>query len=73
MQPMPDIAALFKFAQSPAGQKLLAILQSKNASELDSLTAAAAAGNLEEAKQKLNGMLSEPETRELLKQLEKQL
>ncbi len=73
MQPMPDIAALFKIAQSPAGQKLLAILQSKNASELDSLTAAAAAGNLEEAKQTLNGMLTEPETRELLKQLEKQL
>lgn len=73
MQSMPDIAALLKIAQSPAGQKLLAILQSKNASELDSLTASAAAGNLEEAKKKLTGLLSGSEAQELLKQLEKQI
>ena len=73
MQPMPDIAALLKIAQSPAGQKLLAILQSGNASELDKITAAASSGNLEEAKQTLTGMLSTKEARELLKQLEKQL
>ena len=73
MQPMPDIAALLKIAQSPAGQKLLSILQSKNASEVDRITAAAAAGNLEEAKKKLTDLLSGIEAQELVKQLEKQL
>jgi len=73
MQPMPDIATLLKIAQSPAGQQLLSILQSSNAAELDKITAAASSGNMEEAKQKLTGMLSTREARELLKQLEKQL
>ena len=73
MQPTPDIAALFKIAQSPAGQKLLSMLHSANAAELDSITAAAAAGKLEEVMQKLTGMLSGREAQELLKQLEKQL
>ena len=72
MQPMPDIAALMKLAQSPAGQKLLAILQSSN-TDLSRIAASAASGNLEEAKQSLSGLLSGEEARQLLKQLEKQL
>jgi len=73
MQPMPDIAALMKIAQSPAGQKLLAMLQSNNATELNSIAATAAAGNLEEAKQKISSILSSKEAQELLTQLEKNL
>lgn len=73
MQPMPDIAALLKIAQSPAGQKLLAMLQASDSANLDSVRAAATAGDLEAAKQKLSGMLSSKEAQELLKQLEKQL
>ena len=65
MQPMPDIAALLKIAQSPAGQKLLAILQSRNPAGLDQIAATAATGNLEEAKQRLSSMLSDPETKEI--------
>lgn len=72
MQPMPDIAALLKIAQSPAGQKLLAMLQASNA-DLSRVTASAASGNLEEAKQALSGVLYSEEARQLLKQLEKQL
>jgi len=72
MQPMPDIAALLKIAQSPAGQKLLAMLHSSSA-DLSRITASAASGNLEEAKQALSGVLSSEEARQLLKQLEKQL
>ena len=53
MQPMPDIAALLKIAQSPAGKKLLALLQSSQPGELDRIASAAASGNLEEAKQKM--------------------
>jgi len=72
MQSMPDIAALVKMAQSPAGQKLLAMLQSNNAADLNSIAAAAAAGNLEAAKQQIGSLLSSREAQELLKQLEKQ-
>ena len=70
MQPMPDIAALIKIAQSPAGQKLLTILQSNKSVDLNSIAAAAAAGNLEEAKQTLSSLLSSKEAQDLLKQLE---
>lgn len=73
MQPMPDIAALLKIAQSPAGQKLLTLLQSTNAGNLDTIAAAAASGNLDEAKQKLSSLLSSKEAQDLLQQLEKQL
>jgi len=73
MHPMPDIAALLKIAQSPAGQKLLAMLQSSNSADLDSIASAAASGNLEEAKQKISNILSSKDAQELLKQLEKQL
>lgn len=70
MQSMPDMAALFKIAQSPAGQKLLSLLQGK---EIDRITAAAAAGNYEEAKKMLAAALSSPESRDLMSQLEQQL
>ena len=73
MQPIPDIAALMKIVQSPAGQQLLAMLQSTHTADLDRITAAAVSGNLEEAKQKLSSMLSSSKAQELLKQLEKEL
>lgn len=73
MQQIPDIAALLKIAHSPAGQRLLSLLQTGNAAELDTIAAAAASGNLEEAKRKISGMLSTKEAQELLQQLEKQL
>ena len=73
MQPMPDISALLKIAQSPAGQKLLSMLHSRNPADLDAIAATAASGNLEEAKKRLGSMLDDQDTRELLSQLEKQL
>ena len=73
MQPMPDIAALMKLAQSPAGQQLLAMLKSNPNTNLSNIAATAAAGNLEEAKQQLSSALSSWEAQELLKQLEKNL
>lgn len=72
MQPMPDLTTLLKIAQSPAGKKLLSILQSSNPAELETVTAAAAAGNLEDAKQKISAMLSSKEAQDLLKELERQ-
>ena len=73
MQPMPDMAALLKIAQSPAGQKLLAMLKDNPALDLGRITSAAASGNLEEAKGKLNEVLTSKEAQNLLKQLENQL
>ena len=73
MQPMPDMTALLKIAQSPAGQKLLAMLKDNSALDLGSITSAAASGNLEEAKEKLSEVLTSKEAKELLKQLESQL
>ena len=73
MQSMPDIAALLKIAQSPAGQKLMTMLQSNPNTDLNQIAAAAASGNLEEAKAKISSTLSSKEAQELLKQLEKQL
>ena len=73
MQPMPDMAALLKIAQSPAGQKLLAMLNSNPSLDLGKITSAAASGNLEEAKAKLSEVLTTKEAKDLLKQLENQL
>ena len=73
MQQMPDMAALLKIAQSPAGQKLLTIVKSSNCVDWDSVSAAAASGNLEDAKQMLQGLFASDEAKALLKQLEKQL
>ena len=73
MQPMPDMATLLKIAQSPAGQKLLALLRSDPSADLGSITAAAASGNMEEAKKQLKNVLTSPDAQELLKQLEMQI
>ena len=73
MQQMPDMAALLKIAQSPAGQKLFAMLKDNPALDLGSITSAAASGNLEAAKEKLSGVLTSKEAKDLLKQLENQI
>ena len=73
MEPIPDLAALMKIAQSPAGQKLLSMLQASNGAQLQHIASTAAAGNLEEAKQKISNLLNSKEAQDLLKQLEKQV
>ena len=73
MQSMPDIAALMKLANSPAGQKLLAILSTKNPEDLKKAAAAASSGNMDTAKESLSGLLESPEIQSLLKQLEKSI
>ena len=73
MQSMPDISALIKIAQSPAGQKLLAILRSDPSADLEGIAAAAASGNPEAARKKLSSLMNTKESQELLRELEKQL
>lgn len=73
MQQLPDRNELMKIARSPAGQQLMAMLQSGNPAELNAIAAEAAAGNIQEAVRKLSGLLQKDEAKELLKLLENQL
>lgn len=72
MQQLPDKNELMKIAQSPAGQKLIAMLQSGNQADLNAIAAEAAAGNIQEAGRKLAMLLNTKEAQSLLKQLENQ-
>jgi len=70
MQQLPDISKLMKIAQSPAGQKLLAMLQTIDSRELEHITSEATTGNWDGAKKRLSAVLSAQEAQELIKQLE---
>lgn len=70
MQQYPDKAALLQMARSQAGQQLLAHLKQNGGSELSAAIELASAGKFEEAKSSLASLLANPETQQLLKQLE---
>lgn len=73
MQQLPDMNELWKLARSPAGQQLIAMLQSCSQADLNAITADAAAGNIQEAGRKLSQLLSTEEAKALAQKLEKQL
>lgn len=56
------------FAASPAGQKLLAMIQRKGGNELQAAKDLAASGNMEQAKKALSSLLSDPQFQNILKQ-----
>ena len=70
MQSMPDMNQLMKLATSPAGQKLIAMLQNDTSIDLQKLSQSASAGNYTDAKQQLAGFLASEEAQSLIKQLE---
>ena len=70
MQPLPDMNQLIKLAASPAGQKLLTMLQNDASIDLKKLAHSASTGDLSDAKQQLSGFLASEEAHALLKQLE---
>ena len=70
MQPLPDMNQLLKLAFSPAGQKLLALLQKDSTVDFKKVAQSASAGNYEGAKQQMADFLASKEVQELLKQLE---
>ncbi len=72
MQQLPDRNELMNISRSPAGQRLLSLLQSGSRDVLNDIIAQAAAGNMAEAGRKLSEVLNTEEARNLLKQLEKQ-
>lgn len=56
------------FAASPAGQQLIAMLQKKGGADLTKAQEHAAAGNMDQAKDALSSLLSDPQIKALLKQ-----
>lgn len=65
-----DMSQLLRLAQTPAGQQLITLLQRSGRDQLQSAIAKASAGNYEDAKKTMASLLSTPEAKALLKQLE---
>lgn len=72
MYSLPDMNELIKIASSPAGQKLLAILQNSPEVDFKKLSKEISSGNLTAAKNDLSGILATDDVQKLLKQLEQQ-
>ena len=64
------IQEAMRIAKSSAGQQLLRMLQQGNQESLDRAMQLAAAGNYEQAKMILNKVLSDPQSKEILRKLE---
>ena len=60
---------IMRLAATPAGQKLLAMLQQGDSAQLQQAVSQAEAGNYAQASRTLSAMLSSPEARKLLKEL----
>lgn len=56
------------FAASPAGKQLIAMLQQKGGTDLGKAQSYAASGNMEQAKDALTDLISDPQIQKLLKQ-----
>lgn len=62
----PDISALMEMLHSPAGQRLLELIQQQDSPALQS---AIAQRNFTQAKEMLSGLMNDPEAQELLREL----
>ena len=62
---------IIRFANSPAGKKLMALLQNTNSANLQSAAEEPASGNFESAQKKLSPLLNSPEVQALIKQMGK--
>lgn len=58
-----------RLAKSPEGQRLAALLQEKDALQLQKAMDLASSGNYKEAGNLLNSLLSSPEAQQLIRQL----
>lgn len=56
------------FAASPAGQKLISLLQKSGSKDLEAARQHASTGNMEQAKAALSELLKDPQVHALLKQ-----
>lgn len=65
----PSLQQAMRFAQSSAGQQLLAQLQQSRDPAVQNAMEQAAAGNYEEAQRSLSSLLNSPEFQELLRRM----
>lgn len=72
MQQIPDMGELIRMAQTPAGRKLISLLQKQSGSQLQQAVTSAAAGDYTQAREILSVLLSSPDAQALLQELEEQ-
>lgn len=65
----PSMEQAMAFAASPAGKKLIDLLQQQGGADLQKAVEKAAKGDPSQAKSALSSLLSSPEAQALLKQL----
>ncbi len=71
MQSLPDMNQLLKLAASPAGQRLISMLQADTSIDIRKLAQNAADGDFSNARDQLSSFLASEEARSLIRQLEK--
>lgn len=64
--PMQEI---YRMAASPAGQKLIALMQQKGGNEIQKVMQQAAAGDYAQAKDMIQSLMADPQAQQLLKEL----
>lgn len=70
--PNMDLTEIMRLAQSPAGQKLLTMLQQSGGQELRGAMEKASAGDYGDARKTIQSFLANPEAQALLEQLRRQ-
>ena len=73
MQQYPDLADIMRIAQTPSGQKLIALLQKQGGNSLQTALAKAATGDYSAAKENLSSLMASDEIAKLLSDLEGKL
>lgn len=69
MQQNPDMAQLAQMARSPAGQRLMGMLQQSGGQELQEALNKASGGDYADAKKAISALLQDPQVQDLIKQL----
>lgn len=69
MENQKDYSELLRRAQSPAGQKLLSLLQASGGEQLQNAMKKASQGDFSQAKEQLTVLLDNPEAKKLLNEL----
>lgn len=69
---IPDISQLIQIANSPAGHKLMEILQKNDSEEFRNAMQEAADGDMSQAQRALRSMMERPDIAGLVEQLRRQ-
>ncbi len=67
-----DVSEVMRLAASPAGKKLISLLQESRGAEMNAAMDSAAKGDYRQAKDTINAFLETPEAKALLEQLRRE-